>query len=186
MAFFMSWSLQLNGAGGISTKPVVIVAKKSESNVDISLNDSVLTLGQTKIKRWSYAAPKCDGCDLTVSRRHFPDGPNIQVQLTSPSNLSYQWLLVESWQKRLNLTQWHIEKIEEGIVVRSKVGNVMPKLGESKQLDNCLIHVLWIESYQSKRQQTSPGKALGVPAAETTRLSDDGPNQRMQLLVQCS
>ncbi len=157
---------------------VLIKAKQSQSNVAVELFDGQLSLGASTISNWYYAKPECHDCDLVVERKHYPDGPNISLKLTS-SDSSYKWFILDSWQKSATLNLWSIVLDSKSMVIASADNSVSLHEGESKELEGCEVTAVYLNFPVSRKQATNISKP------NQAHISNDRPQQHFQLLVEC-
>jgi hypothetical protein len=154
--------------------PILIKAKKSQSNIQPSLTDNILLLGDSRIEHWPLDLPTCKECSLEVKRKFHPDGPDTKLVL-SDSDTGYQWGVYESSQKHAYLLSSKLYFDGQGklnMADNNPQGmnkKTMLQTGKTYQLKNCNISPLWIENIKP------------LSAA----YSDDQSKHKIQIFFEC-
>ncbi len=70
------------GESAVKPFPLTIESAKSQASVIPVLADSVLVLGDTRVSPWYLGLPPCAPCELTVSTRFHPYGPEQRLRIS--------------------------------------------------------------------------------------------------------
>lgn len=160
---------QTKPSNNIYQNPVLIKANKSQLNIQPSLTDNTLHLGNSRIEHWPFGLPACKSCNLKIERKFHPDGPDTRLVLSHADTL-YQWGIFQSGQKQsylLDKKLYFDEQDKLNMVHKNK--QTILQTGQTYHVNNCAISPLWIET---------------IPALSPA-YSDDQAKHKIQILFEC-
>lgn len=149
--------------------PILIKAKSSQLDIQPSLKNHTLQLGNSSIENWPLGLPTCQYCRLDIAQKFHPDGPDTLLTLSNKSK-GYQWGVMQSGQKQVHLLDTKLafnEKNELSFKLNNK--QVILLSGQTYHLKNCTITPLWIET----------------PPPLSAAYSDDQAKHKIQILFEC-